>query len=73
MDVYRNVTGDHDVEPLVGGGCSYARALNNCVGFGAILPGQPDLMHQVDEYLELDRLDIWMRIYLEAIYRLACN
>ena len=35
------------------------------------LPDQPDLMHQTNEYLELDKLDIWMKIYLDAIYRLA--
>ena len=28
-------------------------------------------MHQTNEYLELDKLDIWMKIYLDAIYRLA--
>lgn len=71
MDVYREVTKDHDAEPQVDGACSYARALENCVAFGAILPGQPDLMHQKNEYLELDKLDLWMKIYLEAIYRLA--
>ena len=71
MDVYKDVTGDTEAEPQVDGACSYARALDNCVAFGAILPGQPDLMHQRNEYLELDRLDMWMKIYLEAIYRLA--
>ena len=71
MDVYREVTKDHDAEPQVDGACSYARALENCVAFGAILPGQPDLMHQKNDYLELDKLDLWMKIYLEAIYRLA--
>lgn len=71
MEVYREVTGDREAEPKVDGACSYARALQNCVAFGAILPGQPDLMHQKNEYLELDKLDLWMKIYLEAIYRLA--
>lgn len=71
MDVYRKVSGDADAEPQVDGACSYARALENCVAFGALLPGQPNLMHQKNEYLELDKLDTWMKIYLEAIYRLA--
>lgn len=71
MEVYKDVTKDMDAVPQVDGACSYARALDNCVAFGAILPGQPDLMHQKNEYLELDRLDMWMKIYLEAIYRLA--
>ena len=71
MEVYKDVTKDVDAVPQVDGACSYARALDNCVAFGALLPGQPDLMHQKNEYLELDRLDTWMRIYLDAIYRLA--
>lgn len=71
MDVYKEVTGDEKAEPQVDGACSYARALDNCVAFGALLEDQPNLMHQKNEYLELDKLDMWMKIYLEAIYRLA--
>ena len=71
MESYRNVTGDMSAKPLVDGACSYARALDNCVAFGALLPDQPDLMHQTNECLELDKLDLWMKIYLDAIYRLA--
>lgn len=71
MDVYRSVTGDVNAQPQVDGACSYARALENCVAFGALLSDQPNLMHQRDEYLELSKLDTWMKIYLEAIYRLA--
>ena len=71
MESYRNVTGDMSAKPLVDGACSYARALDNCVAFGALLPNQPDLMHQTNECLELDKLDLWMKIYLDAIYRLA--
>ena len=65
------LTGDMSAKPLVDGACSYARALDNCVAFGALLPDQPDLMHQTNECLELDKLDLWMKIYLDAIYRLA--
>lgn len=71
MDVYKEVTGDQTAEPQIDGACSYARALENCVAFGALLPDQPNLMHQKNEYLELDKLDMWMKIYLEAIYRLV--
>lgn len=66
MESYRKVTGDMSAKPLVDGACSYARALDNCVAFGALLPDQPDLMHQTNECLELDKLDlcgrfIWMQ------------
>lgn len=71
LESYRTVTGDTSAKPLVDGACSYARALDNCVAFGALLPDQPDLMHQTNEYLALDKLDVWMKLYLDAIYRLA--
>lgn len=71
LESYRTVTGDTSAKPLVDGACSYARALDNCVAFGALLPDQPDLMHQTNEYLALDKLDVWMNLYLDAIYRLA--
>lgn len=45
--------------------------MKNCVAFGALLPDQPDLMHQKNEYVEVEKLKIWMRIYLKAIERLA--
>ena len=71
MDTYRDVTGHRDAQPVSNGAATYARAVRNCVAFGALLPDQPDLMHQKDECLELDKLKLWLRIYLEALYRLA--
>lgn len=71
MDVYKEVTGDQEAQPQIDGGCTYARTMKNCVAFGALLPDQPDLMHQKNEYVEVEKLKTWMRIYLEAIIRLA--
>lgn len=71
MNVYREVTGDIKAQPQIDGGCTYARTMKNCVAFGALLPDQPDLMHQKNEYVEVEKLKIWMRIYLKAIERLA--
>lgn len=71
MDVYHKVSGDTDAQPTVEGGCSYARTIENCVAFGALLPDQPNLMHRKNEYAELDKLDMWVKIFIEAIYRLA--
>lgn len=71
MDVYRRVTGDHKAQPEVDGGCTYARTMPNCVAFGALLPGQPNTMHEKNEGLELTLIDTWMELYLEAIYQLA--
>lgn len=71
MEVYKDVTGDTNAQPLVDGGATYARACQNCVAFGALLPDQENLMHYKNEHICLDKLDQWLAIYLEAIYRLA--
>jgi succinyl-diaminopimelate desuccinylase len=71
MDVYKEITGDVDAEPVAIGGGTYARAVDNGVAFGALLHDQEDNMHQKNEYLEISKLDTLLKIYVEAIYRLA--
>lgn len=71
MKVYQEVTGDYETLPMTSSGCTYARATENCVPFGALLAGQAGNMHEKNEYLELDKLDTWLNIYLFAIYELA--
>jgi succinyl-diaminopimelate desuccinylase len=71
MDVYKDVTGDIEAEPIAIGGGTYARAIKNCVAFGSLLKDQEDNMHQKDEYLEISKIDTWLKIYAEAIYKLA--
>lgn len=71
MDVYKEITGDVEAEPVAIGGGTYARAVDNGVAFGALLSDQEDNMHQKNEYLDLSKLDTLLKIYVEAIYRLA--
>jgi succinyl-diaminopimelate desuccinylase len=71
MDCYKDITGDIDAIPLATGGGTYARAVTNGVAFGALLNDQEDNMHQKNEYLEIEKIDTWLKIYVEAIYRLA--
>ncbi|WP_319370862.1 dipeptidase PepV [uncultured Ilyobacter sp.] len=71
MDVYKDVTCDIEAKPIAIGGGTYARAIKNCVAFGALLKDQEDNMHQKDEYLEISKIDAWLKIYAEAIYKLA--
>lgn len=71
MIAYKNHTGDVDSEPLVIGGGTYARAMKNVIAFGAMFPGEPDLMHQKNERISIDSLMKMTKIYAEAIYRLA--
>ena len=71
MDIYQENTGDMENGPITIGGGTYARSMKNCVAFGALFPGDPDLMHQRDERLALDRLETMTKIYADAIFKLT--
>lgn len=73
MDVYREHTGDKDSKPLVIGGGTYARAFDNVVAFGARFPGDEDVAHQKDEYIQVEQFKMITQIYADAIYRLTCE
>lgn len=57
--------------PIAIGGATYARAFPNCVSFGANMPGDKDMCHQVDEFISIDNLMLSTRIYTNAIYELT--
>jgi predicted dipeptidase len=71
LQIYRQVTGDAETQPYTAGGATYARAMPNCVAFGAVFPGRPKVEHQPDEYIRLDDLYQAMQIYAQAIYALT--
>ncbi|MGN0659078.1 MAG: dipeptidase PepV [Emergencia sp.] len=71
VDVYAKNTGDTESRPLVIGGGTYARATGNIVAFGALFPGDEDLMHQKNERLSIDRFMLMTKIYADAIYKLT--
>lgn len=71
MGIYQEITGDMESKPKAIGGGTYAKYSKNAVAFGALLPSQEDRMHQRDEYLEISKIDTLLKIYVEAIYRLA--
>lgn len=68
-EIYNRCT-NSNVKPLAIGGATYARAFNNCISFGANLPGQKDMCHQTDEFISIDNLLLAHKIYSEAIYTL---
>ena len=67
---YTGVTGREGAPKSTGGG-TYARSLKEGVAFGAAFPEDPDVAHQADEYIFIDKLFITLRIMTEAIIRLA--
>lgn len=71
MNVYRKHTGDTESRPLVIGGGTYARAMDNIVAFGARFPGEEECGHQKNERISVENLMKLTRIYAEAIYELA--
>lgn len=68
-NVFNTITGRHD-KPIAIGGATYARAFDNCISFGATMPGDADMCHQADEYIKIDDLLTSTKIYATAIYEL---
>ncbi len=62
---------NQNLEPIAIGGGTFARAFPNCVAFGANMPNQKDMCHQVNEFISLDNLILSTKIYAEAIFELA--
>lgn len=71
MRIYRQCTGDLASQPMASGGATYARAMANCVAFGALFPGEPMTEHQPNERAVLSNLYRAMEIYAEALYALT--
>ncbi|MGM0897338.1 MAG: dipeptidase PepV [Bacillota bacterium] len=72
QQAYEKQTGD-PAELLAIGGGTYARVLDKGVAFGMLFPGEPDVAHQADEFVDIDNLVKATAIYAEAIYQLACK
>lgn len=71
LEVYREHTGDMR-PPTAIGGRTYATAVAPVgVAFGAAMPGDPDVAHQPDERILVERLYQCTKIYADALYRLA--
>lgn len=70
--VFADTTG-LDSTPIAIGGATYARAFPNFVSFGANMPGNKDMCHQIDEFISIDNLMLGAKIYANAIYELSKN
>ena len=71
MKVYRQRSGDAVTEPQSSGGATYARAMPNCVAFGALTHDELLTEHQPNERTVLTNLFKAMEIYAHAIYELT--
>lgn len=70
LDVYEEHTNTPGYETIIGGG-TYARLMPKGVAYGALFPESEDVMHQANEYINLDDLFKATAIYCDAIYRLT--
>ncbi len=68
--IFNETTGSNLDAIAIGGG-TYARAFPNCVSFGANFPGDTDMCHQANEFVEIDKLILASKIYAKAIYELG--
>lgn len=73
VEVYREISGDTETQPTAIGGATFARAIPNCMAFGPLFPGDPELEHQKDEKAQISQMLKAGHIYAEAIRRLAEN
>ena len=69
-EVFEECTGQK-AEPIAIGGGTYARALENGVGFGPEFPGDEPVAHQPDEYILVERVGLLIDIYQKALERLT--
>ena len=72
LAAYEEETGKKG-EAISTGGGTYAKVLKQGVAFGASFPGEEDVAHQAGEYASIDNLMMSMKIYANAILRLAAE
>lgn len=68
--VYERQTGEK-AELLAIGGGTYARVLKKGVAFGMVFPGEADVAHQADEFVDIENLLKATAIYADALAELA--
>ncbi|MBR0428273.1 MAG: dipeptidase PepV [Clostridia bacterium] len=69
-NIYNKNT-NSNAKPIAIGGGTYARAFDNCISFGANFPGDQDMCHQANEFVDIEKIVLACKIYAEAIYELA--
>lgn len=70
LGVYREFTGDMTPPLMIGGG-TYAKTFPNCLAFGPEKLGEPNLVHQPNEFITQANFRELAKIYARAIYALA--
>lgn len=69
-DSYLKYTNDYSPLKTIGGG-TYARALKNAVAYGVLFPGDKEMAHETDEFIDIDKLMLAGVIITDAIYSMG--
>ena len=70
LKVYHEVTGLDAYTIAIGGG-TYSRMMPNTVAFGVCFPGDMDVCHIADEYIDVNKMMLGVKIFAHAIAELA--
>jgi len=68
-EVYRRMTNRSEAPVVIGGG-TYCRAMENFVAYGPVFPGQKELAHETNEFISVEDLMLCAKIYAQALYML---
>jgi succinyl-diaminopimelate desuccinylase len=66
VGIYNKIMGTNEKPVAIGGG-TYARALENGCAFGPELPDEEATIHQANEYVTFDRIELMSKVYYNAI------
>jgi len=67
--VYQQMTNRSEAPIVIGGG-TYCRAMENFVAYGPVFPGQKELAHETNEFISVEDLMLCAKIYAQALYML---
>ena len=70
VNVFEDQMHEH-YEPIAIGGGTYAKEIPNMVAYGPTFPGDPDVIHQPNERVEISKLVKAIQISTAAMYELA--
>ncbi|MBQ6595826.1 MAG: dipeptidase PepV [Clostridia bacterium] len=70
LKVYQEVTGLEGYTIAIGGG-TYSQMMPNTVAFGVCFPGDMDVCHIANEYIDIEKMMLGARIFAHAIAELA--
>ena len=70
VKAYQDVTGDFKHQPESIGGGTYAKGVNNCIGYGMEFAGDDNHIHDANEFLKVDDWLLSVEIFCEAIKNL---